>query len=165
MLVELTKAYNRDWERILKLPKRDMYRALTILRWTVLTARPLTVLKITKALAVRDEDDYDNLQTEEISDVIDDEILDLCGSLVKIRDTGPEKYPKDKTVELVYPPIREFLLSRISINSLLSNQNCEDNSLVKICLRYLDYDSSRTPLKTFREDSYQYPFLDYAVRS
>lgn len=51
------------------------------------------------------------------------------------------------------------------MNSLLSGQNCKDNSLAKICLRYLDYDSSRTPLETCREDPYQHPFLDYAVRS
>lgn len=60
MLVGLTDAYNRDWERISKLPKRDMYRALAILRWTVFAARPLTVLEMTEALAVR-EDDSDDL--------------------------------------------------------------------------------------------------------
>ena len=170
MPVRLTDAYKRDWERISKLPNRDMYRALAILRWTVFAARPLTVLEMTEALAVTDEDDCDNLQTEEIPDIVDDEyindeILDLCGSLVEIRDAGPEKHPKDKTVGLVHPSVREFLLSRISMNSSLSGQNCENNSLAKICLRYLDYDSSWTPLETPREDPNQHPFLDYAVRS
>ena len=95
-----------------------------LLRWTVFAARPLTVLEMTEALAVR-EDDSDNLQSEEIPDVVDDEyindeILDLCGSLVEIRDAGPEKHPKDKTVGLVHHSVREFLLSRISMNSSLS---------------------------------------------
>ena len=72
--------------------------ALAILRWTVFAARPLTVLEMTEALAVR-EDDSDNLQSEEIPDVVDDEyindeILDLCGSLVEIRDAGPDKTPQ-----------------------------------------------------------------------
>lgn len=51
------------------------------------------------------------------------------------------------------------------MNSSLSGQNCENNSLAKICLRYLDYDSSWTPLETSHEDPNQYPFLDYAVIS
>ena len=58
--IGLTDAYNRDWERISKLPKRNIYRALAILRWTVFTARPLIILEMTEALAVR-EDDSDNL--------------------------------------------------------------------------------------------------------
>ena len=109
--------------------------------------RPLTVLEITEALAVRDEDDCEDLQIDEIPDLVDDnyindEILNLCSSLVEIRDTGPEKHLKDKIVELVHPSVREFLLSRTPMNISLSGQNCENNSLAKIYLRYLDYDSS-----------------------
>ena len=170
MSIGLTDAYKRDWERMSKLSDRDMYRALAILRWIVFAARPLTVLKMTKALTIRDEDDCDNLQIDEIPDVIDDEyindeILDLCGSLVEIRDAGPEKHLKDKIVGLVHFSVREFILSRTSMNMSLSSQNCENNSLAKVCLRYLDYGSSWTPLKTSREYSNQYPFLNYAVRS
>lgn len=157
MPIGLTDAYKRDWERISQLPTRDMYRALAILRWTVFAVRPLTVIEMTEALAVRDEDDCDNLQAIEIPDVVDDEyinddILDHCGSLVEIRDAGPEKDPKDKTVGLVHLSVREFLLSRTSMNIPLSGQDCEDNCLAKICLRYLDYDSSWTRLETSRED-------------
>ena len=170
MPIGLTDAYQRDWERISQLPTRDMYRALAILRWTVFAVRPLTVIEMTEALAVRDEDDCDSLQIDEIPDVVDDEyindeILDLCGSLVEIRDAGPEKDPKDKTVGLVHLSVRDFLLSRTSMNISLSGQDCEDNCLAKICLRYLDYDSSWTRLETSREDPNQHPFLDYAVRS
>ena len=170
MPIGLTDAYKRDWERISQLPTRDMCRALAILRWTVFAVRPLTVIEMTEALAVTDEDDYDNLQIDEIPDVVDDEyindeILDLCGSLVEIRDAGPEKDPKDKTVGLVHLSVKEFLLSRISMNISLSGQDCEDNFLAKICLRYLDYDSSWTLLGISREDPNQHPFLDYAVRS
>ena len=104
MPIGLADACYRDWERISKLPSCDMYRALAILRWTVFAARSLTVLDMTEALAVS-ENDCDNTQTEEIPDIVDDEytndeILDLCGSLVEIRDAGPEKHPKDKTVGL-----------------------------------------------------------------
>ena len=170
MPIGLTDAYKRDWERISQLTTRDMYRALAILRWTVFAVRPLTVIEMTEALAVRDEDDCDNFQIDEIPDVVDDEyindeILDLCGSLVEIRDAGPEKDPKDKTVGLVHLSVREFLLSRTSMNISLSGQDCGDNCLAKICLRYLDYDSSWTRLETSREDPNPHPFLDYAVRS
>ena len=194
MPIGLTDVYKRDWERISKLPpNRDTYRALAVLRWTVFAARPLTVfaarpltvfaarpltvfaarpltvLEMTEALAVRDEDDYDNLQIDKIPDVVNDkyinnEILDLCGSLMEIRDTGSEKHPKDKTVGLVHPSVGEFLLSRTSMNISLPGQNCKDNSLAKICLRYLNYGSSWTPLETSRENPNQHPFLDYAVR-
>ena len=104
MPVGLPDACYRDRERISKLPNCDLYRALAILRWTVFAARYLTVLHMTEALAVR-ENDCDNLQTEEVPDVVDDEyindeILELCGSLVEIRDAGLEKRPKDKTVGL-----------------------------------------------------------------
>ena len=51
------------------------------------------------------------------------------------------------------------------MNSSLSGQSCENNSCAKICLRYLNYDSSWTPLGTSHEDPNQHPFLDYAVRS
>ena len=78
----------------------------------------------TVTLTVR-EDNSNNLQSKEILDVIDDkyinnEILDLYSLLIEIRDIGPKKHPKDKTVRLVYPSVKEFLLSRISINSSLS---------------------------------------------
>ena len=113
MPIGLTDAYERDWERISKLPDRDMNRARAILRWTVFAVRPLTVLEMTEALAVGDQDDCENLQIDEIPDVVDDEyindeILDLCGSLMEIRDAGPEKHPKDKTVGLVHPRSENF---------------------------------------------------------
>ena len=108
--------------------------------------RSLIVLKITKALAVRNQDNYNNLQIDEISDVVDDkyinnEILNLYNSLIKIRDADPKNYLKDKIVKLVHPSIREFFLFRISMNSSLSNQSYENNSYIKIYLRYLNYDS------------------------
>ncbi|KAL2046479.1 hypothetical protein ABVK25_011834 [Lepraria finkii] len=167
MPIGLTDAYKRDWDRISKLQDRDMYRALAILRWTIFAVRPMTVLEMTEALAVRDEDGCDSLQIDELPDVIDDEyiideILDLCGSLVESRDAGPEKHLEDKTVGLVHISVQEFLLSRTSMNISLSGHDCENNYLAKICLRYLDYNSS---WKTSSGGLSQHPFLDYAVRS
>ena len=81
---------------------------------------------MTEALVVGDQDDCDNLQIDEISDVVDDEyinneILNLCDSLIEIRDADPKNYLKDKIVGLVHPSIREFFLFRISMNSSLSD--------------------------------------------
>ncbi|CAJ2509407.1 Uu.00g144330.m01.CDS01 [Anthostomella pinea] len=87
----LTDLYDQTWKRIFDPSNADQKRAIAILRWATFSLRPMTILEITEALLLMD-DDSDDLLTEEIPDTIDEiyikhQILDLCGSLIETRDT------------------------------------------------------------------------------
>lgn len=52
----LNRLYDRNWMRISGLPVEDRERAFSILRWTACSLRPLTILELTEALLIRDDD-------------------------------------------------------------------------------------------------------------
>ncbi|RYP31497.1 hypothetical protein DL768_011174 [Monosporascus sp. mg162] len=90
---ELSDLYDRNWARIMQLPDSDRTRALAIIRWATFALRPMTILEITTALPLADEEYYD--LSEELPDPIDEhyietEILNLCGSLIETRGTSSD---------------------------------------------------------------------------
>jgi hypothetical protein len=109
--------YDRNVAEIMRLEGHHQCRALAILRWTAFALRPLTVDEITDALAVVDDDDYDDLCVDELPDAVDDEyvedeIVDICRSLVEVRrDTASDSSIGSCTIHFVYFSIRQYLLS------------------------------------------------------
>jgi hypothetical protein len=64
----LDRFYDRDVERIGKLEPDERCRAIGILRWTILAARPLTVHELMEALIVEIEDCGTRFPTDFIPD-------------------------------------------------------------------------------------------------
>jgi hypothetical protein len=115
MPLGLTKTYERNWKIIQRYSPEEQNCALAILRWTTFALRPLTVSEITEALVVEPNNDA-SLCFDELPDTIDDEyidgeIIDICGSLVETRTEKPGDGAGSRTIHLIYPSVREFLLS------------------------------------------------------
>ncbi|KAJ6083040.1 hypothetical protein N7467_007175 [Penicillium canescens] len=80
--------YERNWMRIAKLPEEDRNRAISLLRWTAFSLRPLTVNEMTEALLISecsDEVRMDGMPENIDMDYIEKGILLYCGSLLEIR--------------------------------------------------------------------------------
>lgn len=144
--------YDRNWDKITSLRESSRYRAFAILRWAAFAMRPLTVLEMTEALLLADEE-CDELSYEELPDSIDEvyvntEILGLCGSLIEIREM--EAFPDlgSSTVHLTHFSARQYILchnlastGELIANERLrsSNEAIQNNILAKSCLRYLNF--------------------------
>lgn len=147
----LEHIYDRNWERITNLRESSRCRAFSILRWAAYGLRPITVLEITEALLLADEE-CDEPSYDELPDSIDDvyirsEIIDLCGSLVETR--GEESNPDlgSLTIHLTHFSVRQYILCHmlVSTGQLIMNERLrkmneavENNTLTKTCLRYLN---------------------------
>ncbi|MCJ1346752.1 hypothetical protein MMC31_004970 [Peltigera leucophlebia] len=170
---ELEHAYERDWEYISGLPKYEKLRALDILRWVTFALRPLTVLEITEALLIEDNDNCADLRSDELpddvdKDFVDEQIIGLCGSLLEIRSSGVEKMqsPGSNTIHLAHFSVKEYLLAMIPDKSVLfSNRNSQNASLAKLCLRYLNYPTVWISNSPHGSNHSHHSFLDYAVTS
>lgn len=143
--------YDRNWERITRLRESSRRRAFSILRWAAFSLRPITVLEITGALLLADEDcdepDYDELPDSIDEVYIKSEILDLCGSLVEARGTESSVGLDSLTIHLAHFSVRQYILCHMlsSAGQLIANERLrslneavENNILAKTCLRYLD---------------------------
>ena len=85
----LDHLYDRDWQRLRRLPKEESTRAVSLLRLAAFALRPLTVAEITEALLIREDDDdflLDEMPDSIDQDYVDGEILGLCGCLVEVRN-------------------------------------------------------------------------------
>ncbi|KAM0241440.1 hypothetical protein ACHAP5_007637 [Fusarium lateritium] len=92
----LDALYDREWNRINSMGPLDRQRALSLLRWTVFAMRPMTVGEIAEAVLITE--DSDELPVDERPECIDDDyiesmILDLCGSLLEVKQ--PAKYNRN----------------------------------------------------------------------
>lgn len=164
----LHHTYERNWKSVLHLAEeQDFNRAMAILRWAAFAFRPLTVSELTEALLIEPDQEQGVLCLEDMPDDIDDEyidggIKDLCGSLIDVRSSSSDTHPGARTVHLVHPSVRTFLLSVQSQQnattrvSTLSNLCEQHGILAKICLRYLNCNEVWK--------SRARPFLEYAVR-
>jgi hypothetical protein len=113
--------------------------------------RPLTILEISDALLVVDEDSCDDLLVSDLPDDIDDEyvnteIVELYASLVEIQGAASKLNLGSMTVHLAYFSVKQYILynmyaPRLSdMNQLIhSNKVNEYNILAKVCLRYLNF--------------------------
>lgn len=172
----LDHLYDRDWQRLLKLPNGESSRAISLLRWAAFALRPLTVNEITEALLVT-EDDSD-FPAGEMPDAIDEdyidgEILGLCGSLVEIRKATTECSIGSRTVHLAHFSVKEFFIGRMSHDASIivandhlrrSSEGNQINMLAMMCLRYLSFPSVWKSAGS-RADQGMMPFVQYAAAS
>ncbi|KAL8724748.1 MAG: hypothetical protein Q9181_006692 [Wetmoreana brouardii] len=173
----LEHAYEQDWVNIQNLSSDDRSRALAILRWAMFATRPLTVGELTEALLIDPLRVGQNLPIDELpdkidQDYIDDGILILCGSLLKVRHASSETPVKSWTVHLVHFSVVEFLLNaKLRIDSSTIDQWPFDDStsqhtyLASICLRYMTYTNTWQRPASESEDCASPLFLDYALDS
>ncbi|KAH7308871.1 hypothetical protein BKA65DRAFT_361242, partial [Rhexocercosporidium sp. MPI-PUGE-AT-0058] len=149
----LDNLYDRNWAKIFHLPDKDRLRAFSILRWTALALRPLTILEITEALLIVDDDSCEDLPVDELPDTIDEdyissEILGLCGSFLETRKAVPDQDLGSMTLHLAHFSVKQYVLSNMpdlgglfTANKQLrvSNETFQSNVLAKLCLRYLKF--------------------------
>lgn len=175
----LEHIYDRNWERITSLRESSRSRAFSILRWAVFSLRPITVLEITEALLLADED-CDEPSYDELPDSIDEvyvksELLDLCGSLIETRGTGPSQDLGSLTIHPTHFSVRQYILCHMlsSTGQLIMNERLrplneavQNNIIAKTCLRYLN---SQRIWEEYRSQETTNPmsqaFRDYASSS
>jgi len=104
--IALEHLYDRNWMKISHLPDKDKLRAFSILRWTTFALRPLTILEITEALLMDDEN-CEDLLVDELPDTIDEdyissEILGPCGSFLETQKAAAEQDLGLMTIHLAH---------------------------------------------------------------
>ncbi|CAJ0552624.1 Ff.00g007020.m01.CDS01 [Fusarium sp. VM40] len=95
----LDALYDREWDRINSMGSEDKQRALSLLRWAAFALHPLTVGQIAEAVLITE--DCEELPIDERPDCIDEDyiesmILDLCGSLIEVKQ--PAVYNKNEDI-------------------------------------------------------------------
>ncbi|KAJ5914570.1 hypothetical protein N7504_003453 [Penicillium tannophilum] len=142
----LEHTYERNWQKISQLPEEDRDRTISILRWTAFALRPLTVNEITAALLI--SDDCGEVRLDELPDSVDDDyintkILDLCGSLLEFRLPQAETHAGLRTVHLAHFSVKQYLLSNIPSQGIISAMNVSEEAtqstlLANMCLCYVN---------------------------
>jgi ankyrin repeat protein len=185
--------YDRNWNRISSLSESKRRRAFSILRWATFSLRPLSILEITEALLIpNDNDDIDNtddidgaedndcegLLLDELPDIIDKEyiksgIFDLCGSFLESQTIAADTDLGSMTIHLAHFSVKQYILGKMTLSGasiivnkrfLSANEASQSNILAMLCLRYLDCQIVwKQPLQ-FDSGPIARPFLDYASR-
>ncbi|KAH8887581.1 hypothetical protein GQ53DRAFT_623347, partial [Thozetella sp. PMI_491] len=170
----LEHLYDRNWDKISTAPEDDRERAFAILRWTAFAVRPLTVLELTEALLIVDDDASNDISSEDLPETIEKEyieteILGICASLVELQHVGPERDLGAAVVQPVHFSAKQYILAHtpipgtIIVNHKLgqSNDDRHNNILAKMCLRYLSLLNAWEPDSDGRELPHY--FRDYAA--
>ena len=176
---QIERLYDRNWARMLSMPDCDKNRALQILRWAAFAIRPLTIIEITEALLIVDDDRHDDILVDDLPDCIDEEyvrseILDLCHSLLEIRKLHQTDSVGLMTVHVAHFSVKQYILSNLfslpSVHLSASgqvghiNEMAHSNFLAKLCLRYLHLGNIwQGGLRVGTEDLPR-AFLEYATR-
>jgi hypothetical protein len=174
----LDHIYDRIWMKISYLPDKDNRSALSILRWAAFALRPLTILEITEALLIVD-DNLEDLLVDELPDAIDEdyvssEILGLCGSLLEIQKAPPKQDLGSMTIHLAHFSVKQYILCNMPAQGglLISNKRLctssetfQSNILAKLCLRYLNFGNVWQEHLQLESGSVKRPFRDYAAGS
>ena len=176
----LDEAYDRDLQTICDLDSEDRERALSILRWVLYAARPLTVRELAEALLISVNDDgsvdnwlpQDDLPETWDEDYTDEQIMGLCGSLIDIRGGETGNSVENQTVHFVHFSVKEYLLGTVDIEIPVVKDCFTDHSraqelITKTCLRYLclkDFQqAAHSTITQFNTRAEKYAFLHYAA--
>ncbi|KAL7909517.1 ankyrin repeat-containing domain protein [Trichoderma velutinum] len=169
----LDSLYQRDWNRLSRLPEDDKHRAFTLLRLITFAARPLTVTELAEASVINmDSEEYplDDLPEAIDAEYINSEILGLCGSLLSVHQNSTDL--RSCTVRLTHFSIKQYYLSHDpnSGNVLIqnetlrcSNERMENTSVARTCLRYIQYEETWRTEDSHDSTQVQGSFRDYAV--
>ncbi|WZH39190.1 NACHT domain-containing protein [Fusarium acuminatum] len=163
----LDALYDREWNRINSMGSEDKQRALSLLRWAAFALYPLTVGQIAEAVLITE--DCEELPVDERPECIDEDyiesmILELCGSLLEVRqptinnaddiaEPGQQKQVgsgillRDQEVHLTHFSVKEYILLKFfSTRVLLPNETLrsfiesqEHMFIAKCCLRYISF--------------------------
>lgn len=114
----LNGAYKRDLARIATFSLEDQTVVKDILRWLIFAIRPLSVMELLHALAIDIASGtviYDDIPDIINYDVIQTQILSMCGSFVQIREDPQSAQTNvtsfsNHTVHFVHFSAKEFLL-------------------------------------------------------
>jgi ankyrin repeat protein len=117
----------------------------------------------------------DELPDDFNDDYIESEIIDLCGALVEVREGNTQEQPGSRTVHLVHPSVRDFLLSALSNHQkILSDEpvifeheggaDRHQRYLATTCLAYMKYDNVWNGSENSQGSINECAFLDYAAR-
>jgi ankyrin repeat protein len=175
----LDHLYDRNWMKISYLPDKDRLRAFSILRWAAFALRPLTILEVTEALLIADNDNCEDLPDDELPDAIDEdyistEILGLCGSLLETQKAAPKQDLGSMTLHLAHFSIKQYILCNmpgqgglLAVNERLrsSSESFQSNILAKLCLRYLNFQNVWQASLQLESGPVIRPFRDYAAGS
>ena len=177
----LDEAYDRDLQTICGLDSEDRERALSILRWVLYAARPLTVRELAEALLISVNDDgslhkwfpQDDLPETWDEDYTNEQIMGVCGSLIDIRGGEAGNSVENQTVHFVHFSIKEYLLRTVDIElpglvkDYFTDMFRVEELITKICLRYLclkDFQqAAHSTITQFNARAKKYAFLDYAA--
>ncbi|KAM4063698.1 ankyrin repeats (3 copies) domain-containing protein [Hirsutella rhossiliensis] len=146
----LERLYDKQWSKVEAYQAEDRDRVISLLRWAAFALRPLTVCEITEAVLIRlDRQDpwIDNLPDSIDEEYIRTEIVELCASLLEIRDTPfRTDHIGRRTVHLTHFSVKEYLVNRMQARGIALEGNQRLNStfeakqvaeLAKMCLYYL----------------------------
>ncbi|KAH8592643.1 prion-inhibition and propagation-domain-containing protein, partial [Bisporella sp. PMI_857] len=149
----LAQLYDRSWMKILHFSDKDRLRAFSILRWAAFALRPLTILELTEALGIIDDDNCEELLVDDLPDTIDDdyissEILGPCGSLLETQKMAATQDLGSMTIHLAHFSVKQYILCNMPSQGgilMRNEQICNSaeifqcNILAKLCLRYLNF--------------------------
>ena len=177
----LEEAYDRDLQTICDLDSEDRERALSILRWVLYAARPLSVRELAEALLISVNDDglldnwlpQDDLPETWDEDYTDEQIMGVCGSLIDIRGGESGNSVENQTVHFVHFSVKEYLLGTVNIElpvlvkDYFTDKFQAQELITKICLRYLclkDFQqAAHSTIMQFNIRTKKYAFLHYAA--
>ncbi|UCK58910.1 hypothetical protein AFCA_001744 [Aspergillus flavus] len=169
--------YERNWMKIMGLTEEDRTRAISLLRWTAFSLRPLTISEISGALVISEDDD--ELLLDDLPDSIDEyyvntEIKELCGSLLEVRDAQDKSDVRLKTVHLTHFSVKEYLLRNLPIegkvlqpNSTFSSSTevIENTIIAKKCLRFVNSQEAWLGTSGVQVEEFLSTFRKYAAGS
>lgn len=132
--------------------------ALRILSWVCFSMRPLTLPELAAALAV----DLDSLEYDHMQEYQDaDEILDICGSLLKRSEENGKP-----VVKLSHASVKDYLTSnrnlRGDFQKLSSGSSWANEQICAVCLVYLtahNYNDEEEALASHSDS----PLIGYAT--
>ena len=177
----LDEAYDRDLQTICDFDREDRERALSILRWVLYAARPLTVRELAEALLISVNDDesldkwlpQDDLPEAWDEDYTDEQIMGVCGSLIDIRGGEAGEPVENQTVHFVHFSVKEYLLRNVDIElpvllkDYFTDRFRAQELIATICLRYLclkDFQQgAHSTITQFDIRAKKYAFLPYAA--
>ncbi|QRD87548.1 ankyrin [Aspergillus flavus] len=156
--------YERNWMKIMGLTEEDRTRAISLLRWTAFSLRPLTISEISGALVISEDDD--ELLLDDLPDSIDEyyvntEIKELCGSLLEVRDAQDKSDARLKTVHLTHFSVKEYLLRNLPIEGKV----IENTIIAKKCLRFVNSQEAWLGTSGVQVEEFLSTFRKYAAGS
>ncbi|KAL4879231.1 ankyrin repeat-containing domain protein [Aspergillus karnatakaensis] len=178
----LEQAYERDLGLIHSLDEEEKQRAISILRWVLFAARPLTVRELVEALILNDDmDEGDSYPEDELpddwkinfvdEDYVNEVLRQPLGSLIQLKNRDENEPLSAYTVHFVHYSVKEYLLrpnaSGVSPAQEIcfSDKRSENNLLARLCLQYLCYDVFGNEEVSARGVMKMYPFFRYAAHT